>query len=133
REAIAAAPAVLLRTERHPAAAAIEGAPTCDDLYEAAERIEDVYPAVVERVVEVATREGSVAYAVPGSPRVAERTVELLADDDRVDVEVVAALSFLDLAWVRLGVDPFAEGVRVVDGHRFAIEAAGERGPLLVG
>ena len=43
-----------------------------------------------------------------------------------------AALSFLDLTWVRLGVDPFHDGVRVVDGHRFSIEAAGERGPLLV-
>jgi tetrapyrrole methylase family protein/MazG family protein len=32
-----------------------------------------------------------------------------------------------------LGVDPFASGVRLIDGHRFAAEAAGERGPLLVG
>ncbi|HEY6530662.1 MAG TPA: MazG family protein, partial [Acidimicrobiales bacterium] len=68
----------------------------------------------------------------PGSPAVAERTVELLVADDRVELEVVPALSFLDLAWVRLGVDPVAQGVRVVDGHRFAVEAAGERGPLLV-
>src|SRR4051812_23397512 len=43
-----------------------------------------------------------------------------------------AALSFLELAWPRLGVDPVAAGVRVVDGHRFAVEAAGQRGPLLV-
>ena len=42
------------------------------------------------------------------------------------------ALSFLDLAWVRLGVDPLELGVRLVDGHRFAAGAAGERGPLLV-
>ncbi|MGH9281938.1 MAG: nucleoside triphosphate pyrophosphohydrolase, partial [Acidimicrobiales bacterium] len=32
----------------------------------------------------------------------------------------------------RLGVDPVAAGARLVDGHRFAQEAAGERGPLLV-
>ena len=75
---------------------------------------------------------GHVLYAVPGSPAVAERTVELLRADERVDVEVLAALSCLDLAWVRLGVDPLALGVRVVDGRRFAAEAAGERGPLLV-
>ena len=31
-----------------------------------------------------------------------------------------------------LGVDPLAAGVRLVDGRRFAVEAAGERGPLLV-
>jgi tetrapyrrole methylase family protein/MazG family protein len=69
---------------------------------------------------------------VPGSPRVAERSVELLVADGRVDVDVVPALSFLDLAWVRLGVDPLRDGVRVVEGHDFAVQAAGERGPLLV-
>jgi tetrapyrrole methylase family protein / MazG family protein len=58
--------------------------------------------------------------------------VELLLADARVAVEVVAGMSFLDLVWARLGVDPVAAGVRVVDGHRFAEEAAGERGPLLV-
>jgi tetrapyrrole methylase family protein / MazG family protein len=63
---------------------------------------------------------------------VAERTVELLLDRQDVEVEVVPALSFLDLTWTRLGVDPLARGVRLVDGHRFEAEAAGERGPLLV-
>ena len=45
---------------------------------------------------------------------------------------MVPALSFLDLAWARLQVDPIALGVRVVDGQRFDVEAAGQRGPLLV-
>ena len=49
-----------------------------------------------------------------------------------VVLEVVPALSFLDLAWARLGIDPLAAGVRLVDAHRFAVEAAGDRGPLLV-
>src|SRR5690606_20604076 len=129
-DALAVSRAVLLRTERHPAVASLS-APTgaiatCDDLYEAGERIGDVYAAVVERVVAVAAREGSVTYAVPGSPMVAEHTVELLLADDRVDVHVIPALSFVDLAWVRLGVDPFAEGARIVDGHRVAVDAAGE-------
>ena len=42
------------------------------------------------------------------------------------------AVSFLDLAFARLGVDPVAAGVRLVDAERFAVDAAGERGPLLV-
>ncbi|MGH9192674.1 MAG: MazG family protein, partial [Acidimicrobiales bacterium] len=46
--------------------------------------------------------------------------------------DVLPALSFVDLAWVRLGIDPVERGVRLVDGHRFGIEAAGERGPVLV-
>lgn len=49
--------------------------------------------------------EGEVLYAVPGWPLVAERTVELLRDDPRFEVEVVPTLSFLDLAWDRLGID----------------------------
>jgi tetrapyrrole methylase family protein / MazG family protein len=73
-----------------------------------------------------------VLYAVPGSPLVAERTVELLVADPRVTVELVPGMSFVELAWARLGVDPVAAGARLVDGHRFALEAAGERGPLLV-
>ena len=80
-----------------------------------------------------ALEHGEVLYAVPGSPVVAEHTVELLVADRRVAVELVPALSFLDLAWVRLGVDPVERGVRLVDGHRFSTAAAGERGPLLVG
>ena len=47
-------------------------------------------------------------------------------------VEVVPGLSFLDLAYGRLGIDPVEAGVRLVDGHEFAAAAAGERGPMLV-
>ena len=123
---------VFLRTTRHPAASAAVGAVSFDDVYESADSMDEVYREIVERLVVAATEAGSIVYAVPGSPVVAEHTVELLVADDRVQVDVIAALSFLDLAWVRLAVDPVATGVRVVDGHRFAVEAAGERGPLLV-
>ena len=130
--ALASAPACFLRTGRHPAASAVVGATTFDDIYEGAASIDDVYPAIVDARVSACAVHGSVVYAVPGSPRVAERSVELLLADGRVTVEVLPALSFLDLAWVRLGVDPLVSGVRIVDGRQFAAEAAGERGPLLV-
>jgi tetrapyrrole methylase family protein/MazG family protein len=123
-----------VRTTRHPAVAQVlAAAPSFDYIYDQAERIEDVYPAIVEALVEAATTDCVVLYAVPGSPLVAEHTVELLRADRRVTTEVLPALSFLDLVWNRLGVDPLQGGVRLVDGHRFATEAAGERGPLLVG
>ena len=130
--AVAATAVRFVRTGRHPAAAAVGEARFCDDLYEHASSLDDVYPAIVERLVAAAEVHGEVLYAVPGSPRVAERSVELLACDGRVDVEVHPALSVLDLAWDRLAVDPLAAGARLVDGRRFAVEAAGERGPLLV-
>jgi tetrapyrrole methylase family protein / MazG family protein len=132
REAIERVPGRFLRTARHPAAAAVPEAVSFDAFYESAETLEQVYRGIADALVEAAEAEGAVLYAVPGSPLVAERTVELLLADARVAVEVVAGMSFLDLVWARLGVDPVAAGVRVVDGHRFAEEAAGERGPLLV-
>lgn len=131
-ELIARVPARYLRTERHPAASVLPEATTFDHVYDAAERIEDVYRTIVERLVDAAQQHGEVLYAVPGSPVVAEHTVELLLADERVDAIVHPALSFLDLTWARLGIDPVEQGVRLVDGHRFEVEAAGERGPLLV-
>ncbi len=121
-----------VRTARHPAAGAVPDAHSFDDVYERAASIDEVYAEIVDALAEAAAASGEVLYAVPGSPLVAERTVELLRADERVDVDVVPGLSFLDVAWTRLGVDPVAAGVRVVDGRRFAAEAAGERGPLLV-
>ena len=121
-----------LRTARHPAAAVAPGAVTFDGVYDQGATLEEVYGRIADALVEAATDAGEVLYLVPGSPAVAERTVELLRADARVVVEVLPALSFVDLAWDRLGVDPVAAGARLVDGHRFAEEAAGERGPLLV-
>ncbi len=123
-----------LRTGRHPAAEALDGAHTFDELYEAAATFDEVYEAIVERLVaeaEAAAPE-PVVYAVPGSPLVAERSVDLLRTDGRVDVTIVPALSFLDLSWQALGIDPLAEGVRLVDATEFAATAAAERGPFLV-
>ena len=131
-EALASVPHRYLRTTRHPSAAAVAGATSFDALYESAASLDEVYARIVDALAEAAAEHGTVLYAVPGSPLVAERTVELLRDDGRVHVDLLPALSFLDLAWAALGVDPLAEGVRVVDGRRFAVEAAGERGPLLV-
>ncbi|MFV1991194.1 MAG: nucleoside triphosphate pyrophosphohydrolase, partial [Acidimicrobiales bacterium] len=131
--AIAAIPHRFVRTRRHPAASLLAQDPSFDEIYEAAGQISDVYSEIVERLISAANTHGHVLYAVPGSPVVAERTVELLLDDDRVEVDLVASLSFVDLAWIHLRIDPMAAGVRLVDGHQFAVEAAGERGPLLVG
>jgi tetrapyrrole methylase family protein/MazG family protein len=131
-DAIARIPTRFLRTERHPSAGVVGAATTFDVLYETAATFDDVYDGIVEDLVAAASEHGEVLYAVPGSPSVAESSVERLRADGRVEVDVLPALSFLDLAWDRLGLDPLDAGVRLVDGHRFATEAAGERGPLLV-
>jgi tetrapyrrole methylase family protein/MazG family protein len=130
--AIARIPHRFLRTARHPSAGVVGDATTFDGLYETAATFDELYDGIVAALVAAATEHGEVLYAVPGAPTVAESSVERLRADGRVEVEVLPALSFLDLAWARLGVDPLDAGVRLVDGHRFATEAAGERGPLLV-
>jgi tetrapyrrole methylase family protein / MazG family protein len=130
--AIAAIEHRFVRTARHPSIDVVGEARSFDDLYDRAPRIDDVYPAIVDELVAAAHQYGEILYAVPGSPLVAERTVELLLTDRRVDVDVCQGMSFAELTWSRLRIDPVASGVRMVDGRRFATEAAGERGPLLV-
>ncbi|HEY3483954.1 MAG TPA: nucleoside triphosphate pyrophosphohydrolase, partial [Ilumatobacteraceae bacterium] len=85
-----------------------------------------------DRLVAAAHEHGEVLYAVPGSPLVLERTVRRLRTADGISCTVHPAMSFLDVAYARLGIDPVEAGVRLVDGHDFAVSAAGERGPLLV-
>jgi tetrapyrrole methylase family protein/MazG family protein len=122
-----------LRTAVHPSADAVADATTFDHRYESAASLEEVYAGIVDELVAAAVAHGEVLYAVPGSPLIAERTVELLRSDDRVETQILPAVSYMDVAWAALGVDPLAAGARLVDGRRFATDAAGERGPLLVG
>ena len=90
--------------------------------------------AIVEELVAAASAQAPapIVYAVPGSPLVAERTVELLRLDDRVDLTVVPGLSFLDLAWERLAIDPLRAGARLVDAEQFEAQSATDGGPYLV-
>lgn len=135
RAAIARIPHRHLRTAIHPSAHLVPDAVTHDDLYESADAFDDVYVEITNRLVAAADHHGEILYAVPGSPLVLERTVRYLrerASSGLIELDVVPAMSFLDVAWARLGIDPVEAGVRLVDGHDFATAAAGERGPLLV-
>ena len=131
-DAIAAHPHRFIRTTRHPSAGLVGQATSFDDVYESADTFSDVYAEITERLVSAATGHGKILYAVPGSPLVLERTVRHLCADDRVDCTVLPAMSFLDIAFARLGIDPVEAGVRLIDGHEFATAAAGDRGPLFV-
>jgi len=121
-----------LRTARHPSARLVPDAVTFDDVYEAADTFADVYAEITNRLVAAAQQHGEVLYAVPGSPLVLERTVRSLRADQRVECVIHPAMSFLDVVWARLGVDPVEAGVTLIDGHEFATAAAGLHGPLLV-
>lgn len=130
--AIARIPNRYLRTRVHPSAHLVPDAHSFDDVYERADRFEDVYAEIADRLVAAAQDRDEILYAVPGSPLVLERTVRSIRHDERVEVEILPAMSFLDVAWARLGIDPVEAAVRLVDGHEFATAAAGHGGALLV-
>ncbi len=146
RSLIRNAKRLFARTLRHPAASLLEDlghAVSFDDVYERAETLADVYRQIRDRLIaEAAEGEpgfGDLVYAVPGSPLVLERSVELLLEAQQppgpgggLAVEVLPAVSFLDAAWAALGIDPVEHGVRLIDGRQFAAAAAGAAGPLLV-
>ena len=135
RAALLATPADrrFARTLRHPAvddlvADGLEFR-SCDDLYESAAGPGEVYDAIAARLLSAAG-DGDVCFAVPGSPAVGERSVALLRERLGKRLVLVPGLSFVDLAWLRLGVDPLAAGARAVDGK--ALPAALPAGPVLV-
>ncbi len=130
--AIDRVPVRFLRTTRHPSASVVPHARSFDDVYEAADTFADVYATIADRLVAAATEHGEVLFAVPGSPLVLERSVRRLLDDPRIECELLPAMSFLDVAWSRLRIDPIEAGVRLIDGHEFATAAAGYTGAMLI-
>jgi tetrapyrrole methylase family protein / MazG family protein len=138
RDAIARASTRFVRTARHPAVEQLtaEGLTfeAFDAAYDAADDLDAAYAEITRRVLAAARRSRDhIVYAVPGSPAVAERTVALLheaAGRGEITLGVVAGLSFADLAWARVGIDPMATAARVVDGR--AIAEAELAGPVLI-
>jgi len=127
------------RTARHPAVDDLTAAgihlETFDDRYDEATDLDACYHAISETLVRSAAEHREVVYAVPGSPAMAERTVELLHEAARageVELHVVPGLSFADAAWARLGVDPLATGAQVLDGRALDPSVLDLGVPLLV-
>ncbi len=127
-----------VRTSRHPAVGELAAAGidlrSFDDGYDAAGDLDGVYARIVADLRDVAATAGEVVYAVPGNPAVAERSVELLRDAAAagdVELEIVPGLSFAELAWARLRVDPMA-GARVADARTLTADAVVGDGPVLV-
>ncbi|MBC8101120.1 MAG: nucleoside triphosphate pyrophosphohydrolase, partial [Cytophagales bacterium] len=101
---------ILVRTVRHPvfeaeplAARLRDGAYIAlDDEYESNQSFDDVYAAIVARVLRVAAgagAEGEVVYAVPGHPLVGESTVARLlpqAKAQGIPTRIVGAPSFVE-------------------------------------
>jgi tetrapyrrole methylase family protein / MazG family protein len=113
---------IIARTVRHPAARSLaEQRPVvfCDDLYETLDSFADVYDAISRRVI-TAAGEGTVVYVVPGSPVVGELAVAGIrraAASAGIEVKLHPAESFLDAVALELGLDPLADGIKLLNGH----------------
>jgi tetrapyrrole methylase family protein / MazG family protein len=130
---IRSAALVRLRTRVHPAAATLVDLTSYDEWYEKAQSFESLYAEIVEDLVALAVTSpgGEVLYVVPGSPTVAERTVELLRERPEVQTICEPAVSVIDVACAALGRDPMTEGLRVIDALSSSEPLRGP-GPLLV-
>ena len=110
---------IFLRTEKHPTVDQLKqqiNYTSLDYFYEKEENFENVYFHISEFIIEE-SKKGDLVYAVPGHPRVAEKTVgiiEDLAKQNNIEVDVVASMSFVDAMFNYLAVDP-ADGFRLID------------------
>ncbi|MGD8405109.1 MAG: nucleoside triphosphate pyrophosphohydrolase [Anaerolineales bacterium] len=104
---------VWLRTRQHPTVNALPSTVklhSFDDLYENGETFDQVYDAIIEKVLELGHRTQGVIYAVPGHPFVAETTcpeIARLARDGGLATVIVEGLSFLEPTFSALGLDPY--------------------------
>lgn len=110
---------VFLRTKEHPAVRALEeegfSYQSFDGVYESFDSFDDVYESITKQLLEQA-KNSNVLYAVPGHPLVAERTVQLLLQNEEgIEIDVKGGQSFLDPIFTSLKIDPI-EGFQLLDG-----------------
>ena len=118
---IKAAKKLFVRTEDHPVLLDLraEGVEftTFDAVYEKYDTFAPVYKEIAESLIEAAN-EGTIMYAVPGHPLVAEQTVQHLINADkegRIKLTIEGGQSFLDPIFTALKIDPI-EGFQLLDG-----------------
>ena len=95
-----------------------------DIIYEKHDRFEGVYAEIVQTLKKEANSHQHIRYAVPGHPMIAEKTVQLLLQEETLDIEIVGGQSFLDDLFTAVQVDPI-EGFQLVDAtgfDRYALE-----------
>ncbi|MDW0111349.1 bifunctional methyltransferase/pyrophosphohydrolase YabN [Sporosarcina aquimarina] len=133
-----AAKNLIVRTEHHPAIDELKAESVSmlsfDSVYESHDAFEEVYEEIVKRLLQMA-KENPVTYAVPGHPLVAERTVQLLIERERVNeavLEIAGGNSFLDPIFAALRIDPI-EGFQLLDGTEFNQDDVQMRQHVLIG
>ncbi|MDN5346477.1 MAG: tetrapyrrole methylase family protein / MazG family protein [Clostridia bacterium] len=127
-EAMERASWLVLRTAAHPAVKGLKergfSFQTFDPLYEREQDFDRLYAGMVQELLSLA-RTGEGVYAVPGHPMVFESSVNLLlekAPAAGVEVEIIPAMSCLDVIWSSLKLDP-GSGILIADAFDLKKEA----------
>ncbi len=120
-ELLQSAESLRLRTAKHPTVSEIRARgiefESYDYVYEEQDSFEEVYHKIATDCLAQAKAGKKLVYAVPGSPLVAERTVILireLAAKEGIPVTILPGMSFLEVLYTRLAIDPI-EGLTVLD------------------
>ena len=120
-EKISTADYLCLRTSKHPTVEVLKDKGlkfrSYDKYYETKDSFAEVYQAIVEDCLKKAKSGKDIVYAVPGSPLVAEKTVTLLQElvkTENIDLTILPGMSFMEVLYVKLGVDPI-NGLMIID------------------
>lgn len=112
---------VILRTEKHPVVAYLReqgiAYESFDHIYDSKENFDEVYETIVDCLLTMVETE-DILYAVPGSPFVAENTVQDLihqAQTKEFNLQFIPAVSFIEAMLYTLRKDPIG-GLKIIDG-----------------
>lgn len=116
---------LFVRTTEHPAVKELQQSgiqiESFDPLYEKSNSFPEVYAQIVEELLSrAASSTRPVLYGVPGHPSVAEATVQLLrlrCVEQDIELSLIGGESFLDQAFMKLGMDP-VDGFMLLDAAR---------------
>ncbi|SHK21618.1 bifunctional methyltransferase/pyrophosphohydrolase YabN [Paramaledivibacter caminithermalis] len=111
-----------LRTEKHPIVDYFKSLgikfESFDNIYDTNENFQEVYDKIVDKLLELCQNR-DIVYGVPGSPFVAESTVQKLIHIARnredIKLEFIAGASFIEAIINVLGKDP-VNGLKIIDG-----------------
>nr|WP_309101581.1 nucleoside triphosphate pyrophosphohydrolase [Fredinandcohnia onubensis] len=116
-----AAEHLYLRTKEHPVIKELEAEGityhSFDDIYEKHDQFEEVYEEIVD-ILRKEAKTKEIVYAVPGHPMVAEKTTQLLLEDQNLQVKIEGGQSFIDPLLASLRIDPI-EGFQFIDALSF--------------
>lgn len=112
---------IFFRTEKHPTVDYLRDMGikylTYDFAYENYETFDEVYSFIAEDLINKHKELQDIVYGVPGHPFVAEKSVSILIDyceNEKIEVEVMPAVSFIDAMMESLRLDP-VDGLKIID------------------